>query len=651
MGLANSCINPTKSINDELLQYQDTIPDSIQYRLSSYFNYAQQINYLLSLSEDFLWKDPKLAFLLAENAGTIAQKAGYPLAYAETLYWKAFIINQSDPQSIELQKALTTIQIANEIFKRKANEKWIAKALNLQALIYYNLYQEDKGAIFNKEAIKILTESNKSKEDLPIVWGDIFRTEGNIELYTNRQLDSVLVYFDKSLALYKLANDSMRIARLLANYAFIYDLQDQFEEADSVFVKAISIYDKINNLRPRSMIYLDYATFLANRFKYSRARKWFNLSKLWLDRTIQLNPIKKTEIFFQYGANYQNLALYTKSQDTLFYDSARYYYHQALHFGVKEKNIRYIKKTVEEIAKICPEISSKICRRLLKKSTNSLSAALDSTTKSIKQSASITEQFREREMQYNYERLFNISATVILFIITVSLFFFQYSRIKFLRKQLIIKLEALRAQMNPHFISNSLNAIDSLINQNRNEEASEYIIDFSRLCRLILYNSKHDLITLEKEIETLSYYLSLEQLRMPKKLQYTLSVNPALDVKQILIPPMVIQPFIENAIIHGIQNKQTKGNINILLEKELEQIKCIIQDDGVGRVKAKAIKARSIIERPSWGIQITQERIDAIKKIQGSSIEIIDLKNPDGEAIGTKVIVTLPLLYKNKITQ
>ena len=178
------------------------------------------------------------------------------------------------------------------------------------------------------------------------------------------------------------------------------------------------------------------------------------------------------------------------------------------------------------------------------------------------------EAFQEEQGDRERQRIiiWSIISFIGLMIFFVALF--QRSRIRFLNNQLSMRLESLRSQMNPHFISNSLNAIDSLINQGRNEEASEYIIDFSRLCRLILSNSKKDLISLKKEIETLSYYLSLEKLRMRKTLNYSFDLQDDLNLDKIQIPPMLLQPFIENSIVHGIQKKQAPG-ISLLALKKL----------------------------------------------------------------------------------
>ena len=228
----------------------------------------------------------------------------------------------------------------------------------------------------------------------------------------------------------------------------------------------------------------------------------------------------------------------------------------------------------------------------------------------------------------------------------LGIFYYFYQRS--LREKLENKLAALRAQMNPHFISNSLNAIDLLVNKGDTEQASNYIIDFSRLSRLILNNSKAQRISLAQEIETLTYYLRMEKLRMRENLKYYFEIDNTLDQESIAIAPMLLQPFIENSIIHGLQNKQSPGNIWIMINKINDrELEIRIKDDGVGVKRAKEIKRKKSIEqdRMSWGMDITHERLKGIKGEKGASMRTVDLYDKDGVACGTEVVIHYPIVY------
>jgi ligand-binding sensor domain-containing protein len=237
----------------------------------------------------------------------------------------------------------------------------------------------------------------------------------------------------------------------------------------------------------------------------------------------------------------------------------------------------------------------------------------------------------------------------LLFLSAAGIFLVR-RRIQTIRKEAMLRqkiaeteMAALRAQMNPHFIFNSLNSINSFIVENKTHLASDYLTKFSRLMRLILDNSKNELITLEKELETLRLYLLMEQLRFEKKFDYAVSVAPAIDTQEIKIPPMVIQPYAENAIWHGLLHQPGKGKLDILIEKTTQGIQIKIQDNGIGREKAAALKSKNSPTRKSYGMQITGERIEQLNK--QNKVAITDVLDAQGLVTGTAVTISLSQPY------
>lgn len=205
------------------------------------------------------------------------------------------------------------------------------------------------------------------------------------------------------------------------------------------------------------------------------------------------------------------------------------------------------------------------------------------------------------------------------------------------------EMKALRVQMNPHFIFNSLNSINSFIIQNKTHLASDYITKFSRLIRLILDNSTNEKITLEKEIETLQLYLLMESLRFNNKFEYAINTEKDLDVSGIKIPPMLIQPFIENAIWHGLLHLTKPGKVIINLLLQQDHLEITIEDNGIGRKKAGELKSKESNNRKSYGIQITNDRLAAISKL--NKVTITDRLNEYQEVAGT--IVTIYIYLHN----
>jgi LytS/YehU family sensor histidine kinase len=209
-----------------------------------------------------------------------------------------------------------------------------------------------------------------------------------------------------------------------------------------------------------------------------------------------------------------------------------------------------------------------------------------------------------------------------------------------------LEMKALRSQMNPHFIYNSLNSIRLFVMQNQNEDAEKYLVQFSRLMRLILDNSRQEWVSLQSELDLLRLYMELEQLRFDHKFDFYISVDEVLQAEQLFLPPMLIQPYVENAILHGIRHKTGKGHLMIRISSQNKQLLCEVEDDGVGRAKAAELKSKSVTTHKSIGTQVTEERIHLLKNAEGvaASIRFEDKINEQGQSTGTRVVLSLPLL-------
>jgi LytS/YehU family sensor histidine kinase len=200
--------------------------------------------------------------------------------------------------------------------------------------------------------------------------------------------------------------------------------------------------------------------------------------------------------------------------------------------------------------------------------------------------------------------------------------------------------------MNPHFIFNCLNSIKLYTLENDSEAASEYLTMFSQLIRLVLENSRSEKVTLEKELETLRLYIELEAMRFKNKVQYQIHVSPDVDEQYIELPPLLLQPYVENAIWHGLMHKKTGGHISIDVSQPAEHLlKIEISDNGIGRRMAEAYKSKTATRQKSFGLKMTSERIDMINQLYQikADVKILDLKDEKGEATGTKVTVAIPV--------
>ena len=203
---------------------------------------------------------------------------------------------------------------------------------------------------------------------------------------------------------------------------------------------------------------------------------------------------------------------------------------------------------------------------------------------------------------------------------------------------------ALRSQMNPHFLFNSLNSIRYFIVTNDNDKAADYLTKFSRLIRMILENSKKKLVPLSEELHLLDLYIKMEQIRFENKFDYKVNVSEDVDSQQVMIPPMLIQPYIENAIIHGINPKEGRGKIELKLRLENPFLIILIEDDGIGRERSYQLKKESVLKKKSLGLSITKSRLDlADTTNHKADLKIIDVQDEMKKGIGTRVIIRLPI--------
>lgn len=243
--------------------------------------------------------------------------------------------------------------------------------------------------------------------------------------------------------------------------------------------------------------------------------------------------------------------------------------------------------------------------------------------------------------QLRSQRLLIYGLLAVLMIVVVAAYFIYKKAQETKRVGQLLALKSLRSQMNPHFIFNALNSVNQFVALNDERAANKFLAEFSKLMRMVLDNSQKEFITMREEKEMLALYLKLEHYRFRDQFDYQFEVDEELDLDEIEIPPMLIQPYIENAIWHGLRYKMEKGNLNVKVYPNGSTIKVRVEDDGIGRSASAHLKTDNQKKKNSVGLKNTQERIGIINRVYHTNyaLSIMDVNEDQS---GTRVEISIP---------
>lgn len=248
---------------------------------------------------------------------------------------------------------------------------------------------------------------------------------------------------------------------------------------------------------------------------------------------------------------------------------------------------------------------------------------------------------QEEQTVLQQQRLVIYGLLLILALVVVGAYFIYKNARASKRANQLLALKSLRGQMNPHFIFNALNSVNQFISEHDERTANKFLSEFSKLMRLVLENSQEDFISLQKEEEIIALYMKLEHYRFRDKFDYTLQVDNELNKEAIELPPMLLQPYIENAVWHGLRYKEAKGNLTVCFKKENDTLTVTIEDDGIGRKKSIHLKTTHQKQHQSTGLKNIEERLSILNQVYKTNyqVQVADLTSD----FGTRVIVRIPI--------
>ncbi len=430
-------------------------------------------------------------------------------------------------------------------------------------------------------------------------------------VYTSaRQYQRALAALQEALAIRTADNDSIFIEGAYLNLGFCYDGMGKLDSAEYYYLKSLELCRLIDNK-------LDKPIILNNL-----GELYFQQNKLALSEPYLLEGLESARAISSLidlrDIQHNLSALYARKND---FKKAYFYqegYITAADSLMNEEKMR----TVEELT-------------------------IRFETKEVEEQNILLQKENDLQKSRLQQRNYLILAILIFAILLVTILFLytRQKRFRLQKEKLDIEQKLLQIQMNPHFIFNSLQAIQSFILTNRQKESAGYLTSFSRLMRLILENSKHDLISLDKEADTLAYYLELQQLRFKGVFTYEIRIAPAIDKDFMMVPPMLLQPFIENAIEHGFKDMKEPGLLRVDISQTNEGLIFEVSDNGMGIERSKQLKQENKRHR-SYALEIIRKRIEVINASLHASISlsIEDLSQSAEQQQGTRVKLYIPTI-------
>jgi len=581
------------------------------------------------------------SLLVSENLTNKQQAESYEVLGGIYLYWKQYDLAISNfKRSLQQQKiARVQLSLAKSYFKNKEYTSAISMYESVKSNQLSNWEQvvlnEELGDVYSVKK-EYLTAEKYYNKGLSIAKNHLITpkiTDLNSKLgkvsFSQGKVQQATTYFDNSLNLASHENEQRAVVEK-ERVADFYNSNQQFDQEIALRKKNLSALETLDVevLTENSLNEPDSLTTQKSNYKIAKAyvqQAKYDDAIPYLEKSIS-EANKKSDLIIEKDATrklsevYKTVGEYTKALET--YQS---------YVDLVDKV--YLNKE-QQIANV-----SKVSRDLLKHQQRI--TGLEDERKLSENKLLLASKDSELQNERNKQQSIIIYSLLTGLLLLLLLAFYMYRNIKQQRvNNNLLALKSLRSQMNPHFIFNALNSVNSFIASNDERTANRYLTDFSKLMRSVLENSEEDFIPLTKEIELLQLYTKLEHFRFQDKFDYSIAIDDNIVVDQFVVPPMLLQPYVENAVWHGLRYKEEKGLLQINLKAHSDnELQIIIEDNGVGRAKSKALKTEHQKKQNSKGMGNIKKRIAILNEMYADKVDVYieDIAN-DG---GTKVVLTL----------
>lgn len=618
---------------------QQNVIDSLENLLQTAKD-TNRVNILIRLSGQYYRKSPQKSIEISVEALELAKKIDFKRGTAKSHNMLGVGYSSLGNYSMGLENYLEALRIFEELGENIS----VGITSNNIGIIYKNLGNYSEAINFYLKSLSI-SEKTENQQGIIIALNNI----GNI-YYDWQKYDFALEYFRRTLALLENTGDKNRIAVLLNNIGEVYYNKEVYDTALTYFSRSLDLSEEIGSNKGilnsyRNMGDLYHKMEDKNRALENYQRALGIASDLGDRHNIAYLSVRIGEVYTSLGKNREALPYLTKGL--------------SMAESIEASNL--VKDAFLELSNYYDANNSSDSALLYFRKYTVVKDTLfnrDSRKELTEMQTRYETEKKEREIQIQKLRIQKQQNTmyymvfVVVFVIVILYLIFnryqlkqKHYRAELERKNIEIEQRLLRTQMNPHFIFNSLNSINSFITENEPDSAQLYLSKFASLMRYILDNSRKSFVPVEDEQNTLKLNLELEQLRFNNKFDFRIEVAEDIDPEFTLIPPMLIQPFIENSILHGVSNLEGNGMITVSMKKVNGIMECIVEDNGIGREKAMEIKKQK--GRPghkSLGMQVTRERLDLLKEKSKKDVyvKISDLEKSPGVSAGTRVELHIP---------
>lgn len=521
-------------------------------------------------------------------------------------------------------KALENFQQAITIHEQLGNKEDMAVNFANMGIFYDDMDDYPKALEYCKKALNIFEKVGNN-----VGIANALVSIGNIHVDLS-DYENALKYFQKSINMFEQMGEKSGTAKTLGNIGLVYANSHDFPKALEYFKKSFDANSEIGNRSGMAStlisigdIYLSTPDSLLERINVSMNERYSRALEKLTDALeianeigeldLQQEALKRLSVVYEkqksFASAYKTYQNYIVIRDSILNDEKKK--------EITHKEIKYEYDKKEAVLKAEQEKKDALAVAEIKRQTLIKNATLAGVS----------------------------LAAIFSFMLIWS--FNRRRKAAFDKQVAEVEMKALRSQMNPHFIFNSLHSINKYMMDNDRHNASEYLTKFSKLMRLILENSRQQEVILEKDLSALELYMQLEALRFQNKFQYSIEVDAEIDKENTLIPPLMLQPFVENSIIHGVQNKEG-GLIKINITRtENNMIRCVVEDNGSGMEEPPVTEheQQSEDKRTSLGIKIMQERLNIINQLKKvkAAVQIFNLRDAKNKPGGLRIELLLPL--------